>query len=71
MDIFDVDIDVDGILLCSDGLTNLLDDDQIMKVLNEDLDIEDKLSKLVYKCNNRGGTDNVSIAYLDKGGVQW
>ena len=41
-----------------------------MKVLNEDLEIEDKLSKLVYKCNNRGGTDNVSIAYLDKGGAQ-
>ena len=48
----------------------MLDDEQIMKVLNEDLDIEDKLSKLIYKCNNRGGNDNISIAYLDKGGVK-
>jgi len=70
MDIFDVDINVEGILLCSDGLTNMLDDDQIIKVLNEELDIEDKMSKLVYKCNNRGGNDNISIAYLDKGGIK-
>lgn len=70
MDIFDVETDIDGILLCSDGLTNMLDDEQIMKVLNEDLEIEDKLSKLIYKCNNRGGNDNISIAYLDKGGVK-
>lgn len=70
MDIFDVETDVEGILLCSDGLTNMLDDDQIMKVLNEELEIEDKLSKLVYKCNNRGGNDNISIAYLDKGGAR-
>ena len=71
MDIFDVETDIDGILLCSDGLTNMLDDDQIIKVLNEkELDIEDKLNKLIYKCNNRGGNDNISIAYLDKGGAQ-
>ena len=70
MDIFDVETDIDGILLCSDGLTNMLDTEQIEKVLNEDLNIEDKLSKLVYKCNNRGGNDNISIAYLDKGGAE-
>lgn len=70
MDIFDVETDIDGILLCSDGLTNMLDNEQIEKVLNEDLSIEDKLNKLVYKCNNRGGNDNISIAYLDKGGAE-
>lgn len=68
MDIFDVERDIEGILLCSDGLTNLLDQEQILKVLSENLDIESKLQKLVYKCNNRGGNDNISIAYLRKGG---
>lgn len=68
LDIFDVETDVDGILLCSDGLTNMLDDDQIAKVLSEDLTIEEKLLKLIYKCNNRGGNDNISAAYLEKGG---
>lgn len=70
MDIFVVDKDVEGILLCSDGLTNMLDQEQISKVLQEDLDIEDKLNKLIYKCNNRGGNDNISIAYLEKGGAK-
>ena len=66
MDIFNVELGVQGIFLCSDGLTNMLDDEQIMKVLNEDIDIEDKLEKLIFKANNRGGSDNISIAYLNK-----
>ena len=68
MDVFDITDEVEGILLCSDGLTNMLSDDQINKVLNEDHTGNQKLEKLVIKCNNRGGTDNISIAYLYKGG---
>ena len=68
IDVFDVENDVDGIFLCSDGLTNMLDDDQIVKVLNSDLNIEDKMKKLIYKANNRGGNDNISVAYLTKRG---
>lgn len=67
MDIFNVELGIDGILLCSDGLTNMLDDNTIMKVLNnKDLDIDEKLDKLIFKANNRGGSDNISIAYLNK-----
>lgn len=68
MDVFDITDDVEGIFLCSDGLTNMLSDDQVTKVLNEEHTGEQKLEKLVIKCNNRGGTDNISIAYLNKGG---
>ena len=64
VDIFDCDTDISSILLCSDGLTNMLDNDQIEKVLLSDLDIEDKVIKLIRKSNNRGGTDNISVAYL-------
>ena len=66
MDIFNVELNIDGIFLCSDGLTNMLDDSQISKVLSEDTDIKSKLEKLVFKANNRGGNDNISIAYLKK-----
>ena len=67
MDIFDVETDVDGVLLCSDGMTNMLDKEQILSVLREKTSIEERLQKLIYKCNNRGGTDNISVAYLEKG----
>lgn len=66
MDIFNVELGIDGIMLCSDGLTNMLDDTQIVKVLTEEGKIEDKLKKLIFKCNNRGGSDNISVAYLSK-----
>ena len=67
LDIFDVDPNVDAILLVTDGLTNMLTMDQVEKVLNdEELKNEDKLIKLISKCNARGGTDNISIAYLVK-----
>ena len=67
LDIFDVELDVDAIMLCSDGLTNMLTKEQIEKVLNEEeIDVEDKLIKLIKKCNVRGGSDNISIAYLVK-----
>ena len=64
IDIFDVDISVRGILLCSDGLTNMLTFEQIEKVLNSKDNIEEKIIKLIRKSNSRGGTDNISIAYL-------
>lgn len=70
IDIFDVESDVDGILLCSDGLTNMLEIDKIQEVLNEKLSLENKLQKLIYKSNNRGGNDNISIACLMKDGGQ-
>lgn len=69
VDIFDVETDVDGIMLCSDGLTNMLEDEQIAKVLSEKTSIEDRLTKLIIKSNNRGGTDNISVAFLEKNGV--
>lgn len=70
MDIFDVEPDVDAVMLCSDGVTNMLDFEQISKVLNEDLTPEQKVMKIIQKCNNRGGNDNISVAYtiINKGG---
>lgn len=66
IDVFDVvDMEIGGILLCSDGLTNMLSNEQIEKVLNDEtLEIEERVSKLIRKCNARGGTDNISVAYL-------
>lgn len=69
IDVFDVDTGISAVLLCSDGLTNMLSEEQINKVLETpELSIEDKIIRLIKKSNNRGGTDNISIAYLVKDG---
>ena len=67
LDRFTVDTPIDAILLCSDGLTNMLSVEQIENILNDEkLGLDMKLSKLIKKCNSRGGTDNISIAVLQK-----
>ena len=64
IDVFDCDMNIKQIMLCSDGLTNMVDKDQIERVLLENNNIEEKVIKLIKKANNRGGTDNISVAYL-------
>lgn len=66
IDIFDCDIEVSDILLCSDGLTNMLNQESIERVLLSDYSVEDKVIRLIKKAINRGGTDNVSVAYLER-----
>ena len=66
IDIFDCNLDIDEILLCSDGLTNMLPSENIEKVLRGEGTLEEKVIKLIKKANNRGGIDNISIAYLVK-----
>ena len=47
----------------------MLSDEQIEKVLLDDeLDEEEKVDKLIKKCNARGGNDNISVAYLNRNG---
>ena len=66
IDIFDVENEGTDVLLCSDGLTNMITDEQIEKVLAEGKSAEEVVDKLVRKANARGGKDNISVAYLKK-----
>ena len=59
-----VDDEIEGIVLCSDGLTAMLNNTQIEKVLLQEGPLEEKVIKLIRKANVRGGTDNISIACL-------
>ena len=69
IDIFDVEREVDGVFLCSDGLTNMLTKEQIEKVLNDgELELKEQVEKLIMKANMRGGTDNITIACAKFGG---
>ena len=57
--------DVDAILLCTDGLTGLVEDQEILAVLKTDISTDAKVDQLIEKANARGGRDNVSIALVE------
>ncbi|NMB10492.1 MAG: Stp1/IreP family PP2C-type Ser/Thr phosphatase [Tissierellia bacterium] len=59
----------DTVLLCTDGLTSELSDEEIEEVLTEDISLEDKCKKLVDLSNERGGKDNITITLYEHGEV--
>jgi protein phosphatase len=50
----------DVILLCSDGLSDMLADEQIVAILMAELDPEQAARRLVAGANEQGGKDNVT-----------
>ena len=69
VDIFDVEKKLDGVLLCSDGLTNMVSVEQMEKILGDnELDLEEQVGKMIMKANMRGGTDNITVACVRFGG---
>ncbi|MCI6155126.1 MAG: protein phosphatase 2C domain-containing protein [Bacilli bacterium] len=56
----------DAILLCSDGLYNMLSDQEIEDVLNiETLSTSDKIDLLISRANKKGGKDNIAIVLME------
>lgn len=51
----------DRFLLCSDGLTDMIDDEGIAGILGEGLDLEATVKKLVDQANAAGGRDNITV----------
>lgn len=51
----------DVILICSDGLTNMLEDEEILSVIYQEKDLKTACHKLVQAANDKGGLDNVSV----------
>lgn len=50
----------DKLLLCSDGLTNMIADDEIEKILKDNDDVEKICNYLIEKANKNGGFDNIT-----------
>jgi protein phosphatase len=55
----------DRILLCSDGLTNMLDDSRIGRILGATPAPADAVWSLVEAANAAGGYDNTTVAVVD------
>jgi len=65
-DFFEVDLKAgDKILLCSDGLSNMLEDSDLLRITCCEGALEDKAKLLVDEANDNGGKDNISVILID------
>ncbi|MBQ3546150.1 MAG: Stp1/IreP family PP2C-type Ser/Thr phosphatase [Lachnospiraceae bacterium] len=61
-DFFEVDyVDGDIILMCSDGLSNMIEDEDMKNIINQGNDLPEITDNLITEANKNGGRDNISV----------
>ena len=53
------------IVLCSDGLTNMVDDAVILQILHGKCSLSDKAEQLIELANKNGGKDNITVIIIE------
>ena len=48
--------------MCSDGLTNMIKEDEIYNIIKEDE--KEACNRLINKANENGGLDNISVIII-------
>lgn len=64
LDLYELNNTYEYIMLCSDGLTDLVPDSTIEKIIATTLDLNDMGHNLINAALDAGGTDNVSVALV-------
>ena len=66
VDMFDIPLqECDYILMCSDGLTNMVSDDEISKILKTTDLLEEQTDNLIRMANENGGLDNIAVVLVE------
>ncbi len=66
IDFFEVELrENERILMCSDGLTDMLEDREIFKIIEERKDTQSIVDELVIMANEYGGNDNITVILTD------
>ena len=55
----------DKILMCSDGLSNMIEDEDIFKIIKDSPEIEEAAKRLIDTANENGGKDNISVILIE------
>ena len=70
-DFFEVELsDGDYFLMCSDGLSNMADNESIRNIVRERNSVENKVQALIDIANINGGKDNIGIVLVDPYGEE-
>lgn len=56
----------DVVLLCSDGLTNMVSDEQIQQIINTEKNLQKAAELLVETANRNGGRDNITVLLISR-----
>ena len=65
VDYFEADcMEGDTVLLCSDGLTNMVSDEEIKEIIDSNSELKDCAECLVGRANRNGGADNISVVLV-------
>lgn len=65
-DFFDLELcDGDQVLICSDGLTNMVEDETIRYILKRGGSLKERAEELVRSANDNGGKDNISVIIIE------
>lgn len=65
-DFFNLELQTgDMVLLCSDGLTNMIEDEIIYQILTNGESLKDRVEELVETANQNGGKDNISVIVIE------
>lgn len=66
IDFFEIPISKgDIILMCSDGLSNMVEDSQMVSILNNSSNVKGKVEQLVQVANENGGEDNITVIVIE------
>lgn len=66
IDFFDVKLEHgDKVLLCSDGLTNMIEDEEILQIVKRCGSPKEAAQRLVNEANKNGGKDNISVVLAE------
>ena len=49
------------ILMCTDGLSNMIEDDEMHRIVKSSRDIVEATTRLVDRANDNGGNDNIGV----------
>ena len=66
-DFFEVELESnDKVLLCSDGLTNMVEDDEIASIINREKHADKMCDMLIERANYYGGKDNIGVVVIEQ-----
>lgn len=70
-DLYSLELPVDNyLLLCTDGLSNKVNVEQIKEIVISSADLREKAKRLVDLANTLGGEDNISVILIDPAGSE-